>query len=155
MKRIFQLLALTASLFTLPAFAASIAYKCTSETGEISFLDKKPTEGCVTIETVTIGGAGGGVDSLDPSNTGEASTDDTSNLTEQDQKEIAERKKKVQEDCAKRESDLNALRTRTQVIMTDPVTKQKKTLTPEEHQAKIREYEEYMKNSCGGSNAKK
>jgi len=149
-KRIFHLLALTASLFTLPTFSANIAYKCTSETGQISFLDKKPTEGCATIETMMIGGA----DASDASNTDSASADDASSLATQDQKEIAERKKKAKEECAKREGELKILRTRTQVIMSDPITKEKKALSPEEHQAKIREYEEYMKNSCSESNAK-
>src|SRR5690606_29116912 len=111
--------------------------------GEISFLDKKPTEGCVTIELVNIADGTPAVDT----NAVDSGTDD---LAEQDKKEIAERAKKAKEDCDRRSAELESLRTRSQVVLTDPVTKEKTVLSPEEHQAKIRQWEDYVKTFCSG-----
>jgi len=128
---------LALTFFTLHAWAANVAYKCTAVTGEISFLDKKPMEGCASIEVVNI-------------SDGTPATDvtETDDQAEQDKKEIAERTKKAKEECQKRKGELESLRTRSQVVLTNPVTKEKTVLSPEEQQAKIRQYEEYMKTFC-------
>lgn len=143
MKILSRFLCLTFTLFTLHAWAANVAYKCTTSSGEISFLDKKPTEGCATIEVVNI------YDGTPVTDVTE--TEDTDTQAEQDKKEIAERSKKAKEDCQKRTSELDSLRTRSQVVITDPITKEKTVLSPEEHQAKIRQYEEYIKTFCSGA----
>jgi len=136
-------LCLAVTLFTSHAWAANVAYKCTTATGEISFLDKKPTEGCAIIEVVNIGDGTPAMDVTD--------TNNTDDLAEKDKKEIAERTKKAKEDCERRRMELESLRTRSQVVLTDPVTKEKTVLSPEEHQAKIRQYEDYLKTFCSGN----
>lgn len=145
MKTLSRFLCLAFALFTLQAWAANVAYKCTTEAGEISFLDKKPTEGCATIEVVNISD---GTPATDVT-----ATPDTDAQAEQDKKEIAERGKKAKEDCARRKTELETLRARTQIVISDPITKEKKVLSPEEHQAKIRQYEEYVKTFCSGGTA--
>lgn len=143
MKTLSQVLCLVFTFFALHAWASNVAYKCTTTAGEVSFLDKRPSEGCASIEEVRI------------SSSDEAPVDETGNppgspesLAEQDKKEIAERERKAKEDCAKRKGELEALRSRAQIVITNPVTKEKKVLSPEEHQAKIRQYEDYVKTFC-------
>jgi hypothetical protein len=142
-KTLSRVLCLAFAFFALHAWASNVAYKCTSAAGEVSFLDKRPSEGCASIEEVRI------------SSSGEALVDETGNpegspetLAEQDKKEIAEREKRAKEDCTKRKAELEALRSRAQIVTTNPVTKEKKVLSPEEHQAKIRQWEDYVKTFC-------
>lgn len=128
------------SLVAQPALAAGkLAYKCTNDAGEVSFLDKRPTEGCVTIETVNITDTGTA-----------AAAEPADDLAAQDQKDMAEREARAQEECQKRKSELDILRTRSKIIINDPATGEKRAMTQEEHQDKLRKYEEYVKILCEG-----
>lgn len=140
MKTLSHFLCLALTFFTLHAWAANVAYKCTTVTGEVSFLDKKPTEGCATIEAVNISDGTPATDVTE--------TNETDDQAEQDKKEIAERTQKAKEECQKRKAELESLRTRSQIVLTNPVTKERTVLSPEEQQAKIRQYEEYIKVFC-------
>jgi hypothetical protein len=142
-KILSRFLCLAFTLLTLQAWAANVAYKCTTADGDISFLDKRPTDGCATIEVVNIGDGGPATDVT--------SSEGTDEQAMQDKKEIAERVKKAQEDCARRKTELETLRIRTQIVIMDPVTQEKKTLSPEEQQNKIRQYEEYLKIYCSSA----
>lgn len=143
MKTLSRVLCLAFAFLALQAWGGNIAYKCTTADGEISFLDKRPSEGCASIEEVSI--SGGAEIPSDAAGVQEGSAE---TLAEQDKKEIAEREKKAKEDCTKRKAELEALRSRAQIVITNPVTKEKKVLSPEEHQAKIRQYEDYIKTFC-------
>lgn len=141
MKTLLRVLCFAFAIFALQAGASNIAYKCTNAEGEVSFLDKRPSEGCVTIEEVSISGNDAGL--------ADETVNSAESLAEQDKKEIAEREKRAKEDCTKRKAELEALRSRSQITLTDPITKEKKVLSPEEHQTKIHQYEEYVKTFCG------
>lgn len=141
MKMLSRLFCLVFVLFTVHAWAGNVAYKCTTVLGEIKFLDKKPIEGCATIEVVNIS------EGVSSNSNGDLE-DPLTAQAEQDKKDIAAREIKAKEECSKRKGELEILRSRSQVMITDSVTGEKKALSQEEHQTKIRQYEEYIATLC-------
>ena len=140
MRTPLYLVSFIACLWAAQATASDTAYKCTTATGAVSFLDKKPTSGCASIELVNIADG----TTVDPSQV----ENEEKSAQEKDKEEIAAREQKAKEECIQRGKELEALRNKPRVVITDPKTGEKRTLSPEEHQAKIGEYERYLQVVC-------
>jgi len=130
---------------SMSVFAATEAYKCTAEDGKVSYLDKKPTEGCVTIEVVHIN-VGKGSSSTQGGHTGQGEKADGSGEA-QFEKEVAERKQKAEEACDNQRKNLEKLRNNAHIMIKDE-NGEEKMLSAEEHQGKIDQIEKYLQDFC-------
>jgi hypothetical protein len=122
--------------------AETTAFKCTAANGDVSYLDTKPTTGCVTIEVVrvNVGKGTGGDDNATPSADGKKTE-------EQENQELAARKDKIKKDCEGQRKNLEILKTKTYVQEKDEDGKTH-ALTPEEQQQRIKETQAHIDNFC-------
>jgi len=110
--QILTIVFLALSVVTLNAVADTQAFKCTAEDGKISYLDTRPTRGCVTIEVVSVNVGKGTPGDGKAAGTPEASTDPSDPKYD---KEVVEKQAEMKKDCDARQANLKTLKTSSNV----------------------------------------
>ncbi len=129
----------------VPASAlATDTYKCTAEDGSISYWDKKPTSGCASVELVKIhvgrGTAGEAED-------GTALSEQDKKVAKEREKQMKEREEQAKQVCDQKSQNLSVLKNKSRVRIKD-ADGNERIMTPEEHQSKIEEIDQYLKDYC-------
>ena len=127
------------------ALAATEAFKCTAEDGKISYLDTRPATGCVTIEVVRIN-VGKGTPGDD-----QATADDAGSSTDpadpKYDKEVAEKQAEMKKDCDTKKTNLNTLKTSSNVQTKDEEGKTRR-MTAEEQVKMTKDVQDYLDTYC-------
>jgi hypothetical protein len=120
------------------------AFKCTAEDGKISYLDTRPSTGCVTIEIVRVNVGKGSPSTTTPegSETGDAATTD-----ENYDKDLAAKKEQIKKECEAKKTNLQTVKTKAYVKVKGEDGKVK-TMTAEEQVQMAKELQEFIKNFC-------
>jgi len=134
---------LALSVITLNTTAATTAFKCTAENGKISYLDTRPTTGCVTIEIVSVN-VGKGTSRDDPAAGAGASTDPADPKYD---KEVAEKQAEMQKDCDARQANLKILKTSSNVQTKDEDGKLRR-MTADEQVKMTKDVQTYLDTFC-------
>jgi hypothetical protein len=139
--RIFAMTSVVWAAFSINAMADTQAFKCTAEDGKISYLDTRPSTGCVTIEVVRVNvGKGSSVETEDKGGDANAANEDTD-------KAIAEKKAQIEKECANKKANLQTVKTKAYVQVKDEDGKLK-TLSAEELVQMAKEIQGYIDNFC-------
>jgi len=150
-KRIATIIFLVFSslVYTLAAQAETQAFKCTAEDGKISYLDTRPSTGCVTIEVVRVNVGKGtpGTAVEDQENGTAANGTGKEGSDAKVDKAIAEKKAAIKKDCDAQKKNLETLKTKT-FVQTKGEDGKLRTLTPEELVERKGQVEEYVKTMC-------
>ena len=136
------ILFLALSVVTLNAAAETKAFKCTAENGKISYLDTRPTIGCVTIEVVSVNvGKGTSTQSTDADATSADPADPKYD------KEIAEKQAEMKKDCDAKQANLKTLKTSSNV-QTKGEDGKLRRMTAEEQVKMTKDIQDYIDNFC-------
>ena len=142
MKFLQTILLLAIGLFASSSLYAAQAWKCTAEDGSISFLDKKPSEGCATVEVIdTHVGRG------KPADYQAGMNEEDRKVQEERDKQIAERDEKAKQVCEGKKNNLDVLQKKSRVKVKGE-DGQDKLLSQEEHQAMIDDIKQYLSEYC-------
>lgn len=139
--RIVAMTSLMLVAISIDAVADTQAFKCTAADGKISYLDTRPSTGCVTIEVVRVNvGKGSSVEATEEGN----NADETN---ENYDKELAEKKAQIEQECATKKANLQTVKTKAYVQVKDEDGKVK-TLSAEELVQMAKELQGYIDNFC-------
>jgi len=111
--RILAMMFVALSVLSVNAMADTQAFKCTAEDGKISYLDTRPSTGCVTIEVVRVN-VGKGTSTESQAEGGDA---DSSN--EKYAKDLADKKEQIKKECDAKKANLKSVKTRAYVQVKD------------------------------------
>jgi hypothetical protein len=117
------------------------AYKCTAEDGSISFLDKRPTEGCVKIDVVRISSGSYGPEQMTPE---QLAAEEAKQMKEMEEKRRAQAK----EICDKAKYQLDQLINTPILTIKDPDTGIERPMQEDERQSRMKQTQEFIDVSC-------